>query len=148
MGFSCYHKFALPSQQKNSIQHDSYLQHFIHTTNNILKAWFKLPFAYLVVIFLLIYNACDAQLMRIVPIFFMTTHQLGGLGLNNILLSVSMTLGIIVFVFGSFVTSYLLKHIDLAKLIICSYALLVISNNGYIYLAYHIHAIMVLTSFI
>ena len=132
-----YHFIFLPTHQTHRKQDANYFQHFINTTKRVIKAWLALPSAWLFAAFLFIYNACDAQLIRIAPMFFITKRSQGGLGFNNLQLSLNQVLGVIAFIVGSFIISYLLKRTHLAKAILWSYGLLALSNLGYIFLAFY-----------
>ncbi len=84
-----YHKIVLPQTEKSQKQHSR--SSFWH----IMKSFFTLPNVMLATIFLLIYNAAEAQLMRIIPLFLLDKVTVGGLHLNT------MDVGIVYGFFGT-----------------------------------------------
>ncbi len=87
--FGIYHKITLPQTEKSQKQRSQ--NSFWH----IIKNFFTLPNVMLATVFLLIYNAAEAQLMRITPLFLLDKFSIGGLNINT------MEVGIIYGFFGT-----------------------------------------------
>jgi PAT family beta-lactamase induction signal transducer AmpG len=96
---------------------------------DVLHAFIVLPKLMWVVIFLFVYNAGEAQLIKIVPLYLLDQFSAGGLGLNVSSVGVIYGgLGVLAMMGGALASSFILRKRSLAKSITPITALPIMTN--------------------
>jgi len=122
------------------------------TTQNTYKnVWLELrqlPHLIIVLIFILIYNLPQAQIMKIIPLFMLDHPAQGGLGLGVEQVGIIYgTLGVISMLLGSTLAGLLLEKFTLKNCLFPFTLLAVLANISYLLLTiYSAHAIWQITS--
>jgi PAT family beta-lactamase induction signal transducer AmpG len=128
----CIHWYTLPHTESHPQKNTHRFKHILVTTKNILQEWNSLPSIALIIIFIVLYNAADAQLMRIVPLFFMDNTANHGLAMSNFSMAIAQTIGISAMIVGAFALSFCLHKLSLRTTLRGATLLLFIANSGYL----------------
>jgi len=116
LALCCLHYYSLPATELAPKKSPQLIKQIIANTKSIALDWMKLPNIILITVFIILFNAADAQLLRVVPLFFMSGTAQGGLALNPIDMGLSQFVAILTFIFGAFALSMSLKAISLKKI--------------------------------
>ncbi len=128
------HRYVLPRTELPG-QAKLKLKSIVPTTKHILQEWLGLPQVILLSVFILIYNSADAQLMRIVPLFFMDPSARHGLSLSVLQMGEVQSVGVGSFIVGSFALSFCLRKFNLKTTLRWATVFLFVFNSGYLGLA-------------
>lgn len=138
------HRYSLPTSEVRD-QTGLSLKSSLSTARSIFNEWFGIPQVILVTTFVLIYNATDAQLNRIVPLFFMDSKAHHGLSMSTMAMGVTQGVGVFFFIVGAFALSVGLKKISLKNILRGATVLLFMCNSSYLGLALFPKHSMVIT---
>lgn len=128
---ACYHFFQLPDQLEMRIKKNTFLKTWLLTCRQIITECQKTPHLPHVLIFLLVFNAAEAQLLKIVPLFFMSSYHAHGLALNDFEMGLTQIIGVVSVICGAFILSYALKKFHIATLLQFSMLMLIVTNCVY-----------------
>jgi MFS transporter, PAT family, beta-lactamase induction signal transducer AmpG len=142
--FALYHSKILPKTETNSLANlptkTQPYKNIFHAFFAVFKAFFTLPHIKTLIIFLLLYNAAEAQLMRIVPLFLLDKTTNSGLGLTTIQIGLIYGLcGGIAITIGAILAGWIIGKTALKQSLIPITCLASIANCGYILLPYLIN---------
>lgn len=141
-----YHQHALPKVEKIATQTKLNLKIFIGSFKKVFQELVNLPHLGAAIAFTLGYNLSEAQLIKIIPLFFLDTIQDGGLELS--ISSVGILYGgvnIIGMLIGILLSGFLLTKFSLKKYIIPVTLFAGLTNLGYLLLSLHVfnHVFMI-----
>jgi len=123
---SIYHHYNLPNS--NPIVSSSEKKY-----KRVFIDFFKLNSIFKIIIFLLIYNIAEAQLLKIVPLFLLDHYQQGGLKLSIAQLGLIYgILGISAMITGVLISAYLLSRYNFRKCLLVFTAMILLSQIGYV----------------
>ncbi|MCL5261232.1 MAG: MFS transporter [Gammaproteobacteria bacterium] len=135
--FTCYHFYILPESEQKQQKHptqDTAVSVF-RIFPQVFQAFFALKNIIILVIFLLIYNAAESQLLRIVPLFLLDKPLHGGLGLSTTEVGLILGLiGTISLMFGAVLSGWIMQKYFCLKVLIPITAIFCLANCGYILL--------------
>lgn len=128
-----YHQFQLPQVLNNiSEAKDSRIV-------SVFYEFFKQPNILKIILFLLIYNCAEAQLIKIVPLFLLEPRSSGGLQMSLDQVGwIYGTLGMLAMLGGVFLSSRLINRIGLKKSLQWVTGLLLLSHLGYLFISSNI----------
>ncbi len=129
-----YHSWVLPVDQSPSFQSNSYLYHF----KAVLAELHALPYFKHVVIFVLLYNFSENQLIKIIPLFLMDSTAHGGLEFSTAYIGMLIgTIGTISMLMGILFSGLLLAKISLSRYLLPVTILSGITNFGYLFISFY-----------
>ncbi len=128
---AAYHFYQLPKKLMNEDRPPQKLRAILITFRQVVREWFSLPYAGLSLIFVFCYNAADAQLMRISPLFLMDSVKHGGLNMNTATVGLLQSCAVVAIAMGAVFAGWLLKHSRLRKSLIVFTLLMLVTNAGY-----------------
>ncbi|KAA6344429.1 MFS transporter [termite gut metagenome] len=136
IGFTLYHKFALPRPasdvKQRGIAADKLLKEFFRT----FFTFFKKKDLFLMLFFLLTYRLGESQLVKIASPFLLDTSDKGGMGLSTTLVGMIYgTTGVIFLLLGGIIGGLLISRHGLKKWIIPMAIALNATDLFYIYMA-------------
>lgn len=135
--FALYHAKILPHIESSQTKKQQAYSKTIHIFFDVFRTFFTLPHIKTFVVFLLLYNAAEAQLLRIVPLFLLDKTISGGLDFSitqtgfiyGLCGSFAVTIGAIIA--GWFIGATTLKR----SLILITF-IATIANSSYFFLSY------------
>ena len=130
-----WHGYALPKDPSHiNIKSSRWLPAFIQS----IKRYITMPHAGPSILFLLLFNFAEAQIIRVTPLFLLDKHSDGGLQLDlthtGLLLG---AFGLIALAIGSWLADFITPRLTLRKSLILMAWLMAASNLAYIFLAMH-----------
>jgi PAT family beta-lactamase induction signal transducer AmpG len=130
-----WHQYALP-EKINREKKPSH--HWLTSIKQSLLRYLDRPQVGLSLVFLLIYNFAEAQIVRVTPLFLLDTHTDGGLQLSvaqtGLLLG---AFGLIALALGAWLADLITPRLKLKNSLLLMAWLMAASNLAYIYLALH-----------
>lgn len=131
--FTIYHLIILRETEKP--KNARFIDFFAiaRVFSKVFNSFFALKGIILLIIFLLIYNAAESQLLKIVPLFLLDGVQNGGLGLNATAVGfIFGFLGTAAMMVGAMVSGWLMQKYSCARVLIPITLILSIVNCGYL----------------
>ena len=133
-----YHFWQLPQDTLIPQNDKSFSQRILQTSREIISECRHTPHLTQVILFLLVFNAAEAQLLKVVPLFFMSKHQFHGLQLSDFNMGIIQILGVLAIIGGAFSLSYCLKKWSVGYLLKVSMLFLIVTNLVYWPMASHV----------
>lgn len=134
---TAYHWCFLPETEKIKFEFKQQCYKSIFSHSRLILAKFtKLPHLILVILFLIFYNSTQGQLIKIVPLFLLDSHQQGGLQLSTSTVGMIYgSVGVIAIMLGSLCSSFFISRYAIKPLLSTFTLLTIICNLGYIVLS-------------
>ncbi len=137
LSLALWHQLKLPSKEQYLKVRHGWGREIIATYRAVLGGFLHSSGMMAFVIFLLIYNATQAQLMRIVPLFMLSKHVTGGLALSTAQVGLIYGgLGVGAIVIGAVLAGVIIARFTVRCCLIPMTALMLIADSGFILLSY------------
>ncbi len=115
IGIALFHSWALPSNPTTSAAPTSVKEGFA-TLKCVIIDFFQKPGVWLMLLFILLFRAGEAQVSTIAPLFLMDARNLGGLGLSTDQVGWAYgAAGTIAFIVGSIIGGYFANWLGLRR---------------------------------
>lgn len=133
--FATYHFFIIPSSEKKNTV--SVRKVSFSMAVQIIHKFFQKKHIAALIIFLLFYNAAEAQLIKIIPLFLLDAHAAGGLNLKVDQVGfIYGGLGLLFMIIGVLLSGLFVRNFGIRKCLIMFTALLLFSQLGYIIISF------------
>jgi|GEM_PF-6195296 len=132
---SMWHAWQLP-QVESGTTGSSRLAKLWPIQQDIIREWFSLKQKGLFLLFVLLFNGADAQLGRIVPLFFLDDTAQHGLALSTVQVSHVLAVGVVALIGGAFLLSRCLRSWSLYVVIRWASVAMIVSHVGYLLLVF------------
>ena len=135
-----YHFFVLPSAsdagKSTSSRHPS-VSETGRELWHVLADFFRLPYIWLYILFIILYRFGEGFVVKIVPLFLKASRETGGLGLDNQEIGIYYgTFGAAAFVIGSLLAGYYISARGLRRTLLSLVAIFNVPFIVYVFLAW------------